>query len=151
MFRSTAFAVLSLALGGCAQSVPENAYSVDEVIADISSAKSKLDGKIVEVHGWLGECTGLDCAIYVSREDAEMVAEGDPRSVQWSAAMDRRLAIGADDDFDAIAMMMQFNEVVVRGEINATWHRPPDESGNQFGCLDRCDDIKPKSIQKLLF
>lgn len=146
-----AILLLLPAVGGCALAVPDDAYSVEEVIADISSAESALDGKTVAVHGWLGQCGGLDCAIYQSLEDAELVANGDTDSEEWFAAMDRRLAIGGGDAFDATAMAMQFSEVIVYGEINAAWHEPPGESGSQFMRLDRCDDIKPHSIRKILF
>lgn len=147
------FAILLLlpTVGGCAYGIPDEAYSVEEVVSDISSHESALDGKSVAVHGWLGQCGGLDCAIYPSLEDAELVANGDSDTAEWFAAMDRRLAIGAGDAFDATAMAMQFSEVVVHGEVNAAWRKPSDDSGSAYMCLDRCDDIKPNSIRKIIF
>ncbi|WP_298336516.1 hypothetical protein [uncultured Erythrobacter sp.] len=128
-----------------------DAYSVGEVTQDITSADSKLHGKEIAVKGWLGQCGGLDCAIYPSLVDAKLVAEGEAESEAWSAAMDRRLSIGGADDFDRAAMLMQFSEVVLYGQVNATHKKPPTESGNDFGCWDRCDDIKPTSIELLAF
>ncbi|MEP5878872.1 MAG: hypothetical protein ABJ233_08520 [Erythrobacter sp.] len=118
-------------------------------MADISSGDSRLDGKVVAIHGWLGECGGLNCAIYPSLEDARLVAGG-PDTDEWYAAMDRGLAIGGEIEFDLIAGPMQFSEVVVYGEVNDSWRKPPDENGTKYGCLDRCDDIKPRSIRLIL-
>ena len=151
MLSRAAILLLLPAVGGCAFGAPDDAYSVEEVISDISSVDSSLDGETVAVHGWLGQCGRLGCAIYPSLEDAELVANGDPDSDEWLEAMDRRLAIGGSDAFDATAMAMQFSEVVVHGEINAEWHKPPDDSGYQFMCFDRCDDIRPHSIRKIIF
>ncbi|WP_299194207.1 hypothetical protein [uncultured Erythrobacter sp.] len=152
MLRAVAFAGLSLMLGGCALSKPDDVYSVEEVLADISSSQSELDGKTVSVHGWLGECYGTNCAIFSNLEDAEKVAAyRELPDEEWMPAFDRSLSVGSNDGFDASALLMQFNEVVIVGEINAQWRKPPDESGIQFGCLDRCDDIRPQSVRKIIF
>lgn len=132
-------------------SAPDDAYTVAEVLADISAEDSKLDGKVVKVTGWLGECGGTNCAIFSTLDDAKKVAAyRELPDEEWMPAFDRALGIGGNDDFDTRAIFMQFSEVVVRGEINATWKAPPDDSGTQFGCLDRCDDIRPHSITLIL-
>lgn len=141
----------SLALGSCAFAAPEEAYEVEEVLADIKSEQSKLDGETVAIHGWLGECGGLDCGIYPSIKDARTVQLRDPGTEAWSDAMGRRLSVGAGDGFDNTAYWMQFDEVVIYGEINASWNKPPNESGTSYACFDRCDDIRPESIKKILF
>ena len=152
MRAAVAFACLSLMLAGCALSKPDNAYSVEEVLADISSAQSELDGRTVSIHGWLGECWGTNCAIFSTLEDAEKVgAYQELPEEEWMPAFNRSLSVGSKDAFDNAALFMQFSEVVIIGEINSTWHKPPDESGNQFGCLDRCDDIRPQSVRKIIF
>ncbi len=154
MLRLAAIPAISLALGGCALSEPDGAYKVEEVIADISSSESKLHGTTVSVHGWLGDCSsGLSCHIFDNLEDAEKVAAYQTLpDDEWMPAMDRGLSIGGgNESFDFGAMFMQFDRVVVVGEINGAYHQPPDENGNQWGCWDRCDHIKPKSIKKILF
>ncbi len=150
MLRTTAISCICLWLAGCAFAVPEDAYTVAEVKQDISAPQSALDGKMVAVVGWLGDCGGLDCAMYPTAKDAATVAADQHESPEWSAAMDRRLAIGFDEDFDLRASMMQHSKVIVRGTINAQWHRPDDGSGTRFGCLDRCADIRPHSIERLV-
>ncbi len=151
MLRLAAIAAISLALGGCALSAPDDAYSVEEVLADISAEESKLHGQVVEVTGWLGECGGTNCAIFSTLEDAKIVASYRELSdEEWMPAFDRGLGIGGNDAFDSRAVFMQFSEVVVRGEINAAWKAPPDDSGTSFGCFDRCDDIRPQSIRLIL-
>lgn len=151
MLRGVTLLAGASVLSGCAFSQPANVLTVEEVIQDISSGDSRLDGKSVAIGGFLGSCGGNDCGLYSSKKDARIVEYGNASSQEWSEAMDRRLSIAADDDFDRTAFFMQSSEVIVRGKVNATWHAPPDESGTQFGCLDRCDDITPVSIQKVMF
>lgn len=151
MFRLAAIFAISLALSGCSLGVPDEAYTVEEVLADISAEDSELHGKVVDVTGWLGECGGTNCAIFSTLDDAKVV--GSYRELpdeEWMPASDRGLRIGGNDTFDSRAVFMQFSEVVVRGEINAAWKAPPDDSGTIFGCFDRCDDIRPHSITLIL-
>lgn len=150
MLRAAALSGLGLSLAGCAFSVPEDAYTVAEVKQDISAPTSALDGRLVTIVGWLGDCGGNDCAIYATAQDAAMVATGDDENPEWLGAMDRRLSIGFDEDFDRLASGMQQSRVLVRGVVNAKWHRPADDSGTAFGCLDRCDDIRPLSVERLV-
>ena len=135
-------------LSGCAFSAPSDVKSVEEVIANIKV----LDGQDVSVRGWLGQCFGNDCGLYQSIEDARIVERGDYDSDEWSAAMDRRLSIGPSDSFDAMASIMQFKEVVIRGQVNAKCMtgRDPDNSDFGFMCLDRASDIEPQSIRLLV-
>ena len=151
MLRSVTLLAGVALVSGCAFSQPDDVLTVEEVIQDISSADSELDGKFVAILGFLGSCGGDDCGLYSSKKDARIVEYGNTSSQEWSKAMDRRLSIAADYDFDRTAFFMQSSEVIVKGKINATWHAPPDESGTQFACLDRCDDITPVSIQKVIF
>ena len=149
--RIAALLAMISALGGCTFSAPDDAYSVEEVLSDISSNESHLDGKVVSVRGWLGECGGTNCGIFQSLSDARKVSQY--RTLpdeEWMPAFDRSLSIGGNGAFDQRAMFMQFSEVVITGEINATWKAPPDDSGMSFGCLDRCDDIRPQTIDLLL-
>jgi hypothetical protein len=150
MLRASALPCLGLTLTGCAFSVPEGAYTVSEVRQDIAAPTSALDGRVIAVVGWLGDCGGNDCAIYPTAQDAQLVAAGDSASREWSDAIERRLAIGAQGDFDMRASVMQHSKVIVRGTVNAQWRRPASADGNKFGCLDRCDDIRPQSIQLLV-
>ena len=135
-------------LTGCAFSAPSDAMSVEEVIADIEV----LDGKVVTVRGWLGQCGGYDCGLFASLDDARIVERGDHESGEWLAAMDRRLGIGPNDSFDAMASMMQFQEVIVRGKVDATCitGRDPDHPNFGFMCFDRASDIEPQSIRLLV-
>ena len=141
----------AMLLSSCALAAPDEALTVAEVLADISAKESKLDGKVVEVTGWLGECGGYSCGLFSSLEDAKIVARfRELPDEEWMPAFDRSLRIGANSAFDTPAMLMQFSEVVIRGEINAAWKAPPDENGNQFVCFDRCNDIRPHSITLIL-
>jgi hypothetical protein len=150
MLRAFALPCLGLILASCTSSVPEDVYTVDEIKRDISAPVSALDGKSVAVIGWLGDCGGNDCGLYPSQRDARIVDEGDSSSREWNDALDRRLSIGGNDGFDRLASTMQHSQVIVRGTINAQWHRPAGASGNKFGCLDRCNDIQPESIELLV-
>lgn len=135
-------------LSGCAFSAPSDAMSVEEVIADIEA----LDGHDVAIRGWLGQCGGNDCGLYESLEDARTVERGDYDSDEWRAAMDRGLSIGASDSFDAMASMMQFKEVIIRGEVDAMCMTGHDPDNPDFGwmCLDRAGDIEPEPIRLLV-
>ena len=146
--------LLSMACGlsGCALAAPSDSYTVAEVLADISSEESQLDGKVVKITGWLGECWGNNCSIYSTSEDAELV--GSYRELpaeEWLPASHRGLNIGSDEAFDSQALYMQYSKVVITAEVNAQWKKPVDEDGNKFGCLGRCSDLRPKSIEKILF
>ena len=89
----------ALLLGACALSAPADAFTVDEVLDDISSKNSKLHGKVVAIEGWLSDCSSLNCSIYASREDAEKVAAyRELPDEEWMPAYDRGLAIGGGDD-----------------------------------------------------
>ena len=139
---------LALMLGSCAFSAPSDALTVSEVLADISSDNSRLDGKIVSIEGFLTECSPLSCSIYSSLEDAEKVAAyHELPENEWMPAYGRGLAIGRGSDaFEIRVQLMGFSKVTVVGEVNAAWKAPPDDSGTSYGCLDRCDDIRPHSI-----
>jgi len=150
MLRTAALSGLGLTLAGCAFSVPDDAYTVTAVKQDISAPNSALDGRRVTIIGWLGDCGGNDCAIYPTAEDAAIVAAGDHSKPEWQAAMDRRLSIGFDEDFDLRASVMEHSRVVVTGVVNAQWHRQQEDGGLSAVCLDRCDDIRPRSIERLV-
>lgn len=152
MLRDLAPLCFVLLLGGCAFAPPEDAYTVKEVLADISAKESKLDGKVVAINGWLGECGGTNCMIFSTLDDAQKVASyRELPDEEWMPAFNRGLSIGGNDPFDARAFAMQLSEVVVYGEVNASWKKPADKNGSTFGCLDRCDDIIPSSIEKVVF
>ena len=145
--------VCSAALAeSCAFSAPVNSYTVEEVLADISSHDSKLDGETIPITGWLGPCEKLSCSIYNNRADAERVARfRELPDDEWMPAFGRGLNIGGGSAaFEAQAALLEFSQVVVVGEVNATWKAPPDENGMKFGCWDRCDDIRPQSITLIL-
>ncbi|WOE74196.1 hypothetical protein [Alterisphingorhabdus coralli] len=139
MLRAMASCVASLVLFGCTQVPPDGPISVQEAIERIH----QLDGQTVEVHGWLGHCAGYDCALYISKDDAETVAYGDWESDQWLEAMDRRLSIGANKSFDHRAAPFQFQRVAIKGKIDATCR------GMFYVCTDRVPDIVPHSIAEI--
>ncbi|ALG60134.1 hypothetical protein VM77_09220 [Citromicrobium sp. JL31] len=140
MLRGVTLLAGAALLSGGAFSVPSDAMSVEEVIANIEA----FDGKDVTVHGWLGRCSGYDCGLFVSVEDAEMVENGETGSDEWLAAFDRSLRIGGGSAFDALASTMQFREVVIEGRASSECFQP-----NTF-CFDRASDIEPSSIRRVL-
>jgi len=129
----------AFALTACADSKlgEEGEVSVTEVIDNIA----RWDGKIYRVHGWLGRCEGLDCAIYATRNDAQIVAGGDYESDAWSEAMDRRLSIASIGDFDDRAAPLQLQKVELIALVSAECR------GWNGGCTDRASDLYPFDIK----
>ncbi|WP_229956248.1 hypothetical protein [Parasphingorhabdus litoris] len=103
-----------------------------------------MNGTAVVVRGWLGICSGNDCGLYQTLDDAKLVADGDHLSDAWAAAMDKRLSIGTDTYFDMVAYHLQFKEVVIRGTVNDHCR-----NGITF-CFDRAGDIDPETIQFII-
>ena len=132
--RGPALTFLAL-LVGCAPPVPNTAVSVREAVDHIHA----WNGKDVIVDGWLGNCRGMDCALYPTLADAQLVSQGSG-SAAWDEAMDRRLSIGADKEFDRLAAPLQFAHVRIGGRLNdicRSW---------MTSCTDRVPDIQAISI-----
>lgn len=128
----------AFALTGCADSKmgEKGEVSVAQVIDNLN----RWDGQIYRIHGWLGECAGLDCAIYATRNDAQTVADGDDSSDAWKRAMVRRLSIASLGDFDNRAAPLQFEEVELIALVSAECR------GWNGGCTDRAPDLYPFDI-----
>ena len=133
--RRTMLIVSVTLMGGCAPPVPNAAVSVTQAAKHIHA----WNGNDVIVDGWLGNCQGLDCGLYPTLADAEMVAQG-TTSDAWDKAVDRRLSIGSNREFDRTAAPLQFKHVQVRGRLNDVCR------GWMTSCTDRVPDIQPRSI-----
>jgi hypothetical protein len=123
-----------LVVGGCSQSRFGGEATVAEAVRNIH----RWDGKIFVVHGWLGNCGELDCGMYSTKADAELVASA---GTGWQQAMERRLSIGSMADFNVHAKPLQFQRVKVTALIDdfcRSW-------GN--GCTDRAPELIPFSIE----
>ena len=125
-------------LSGCNPIAPAGpALTPPEVIADIH----RLNGKVVHVEGWLGECNSLDCGLYASLEDAEIVEKNDWHSLEWKAAMDRRLSIGPSPSIDFFwSYILAKRKVTIRARVSDWCHQK-----NRF-CFDRATDIDPIQV-----
>ncbi|MBB3034892.1 hypothetical protein [Alteriqipengyuania lutimaris] len=131
----------AFALTACADSKlgEKGEVSVAKVIDNIN----RWDGHIYRIHGWLGTCEGLDCAIYETHNDAQTAADGDVSSDAWERAMDRRLSIASLGDFDNRAAPLQFEEVELIALVSAECR------GWNGGCTDRAPDLYPFDITSI--
>lgn len=136
MIRVKAFvASITVVLAGCSAPNPRVPLPVTEVRDHIV----EWDGRIVTVEGWLGRCGGLDCGIYPTLADAQIVAQGNMSTNAEMRAMDRRLDIGFDDAFEAAAKPLQFKAVRLKARLNKECY--------PHKCKDRADILQPISIE----
>lgn len=132
--RWQAAILLPASLVAC--SVPDRVVTVEEVRANIIA----WHNEVVTIEGWLGQCGGLDCAIYPNREDAILVASGDYRTDEWRLAMERRVSIGFEEKFDAAAAPLEGTFVRLTGRLDRSCAPPIG------ACTDRAPEIHPIDI-----
>ena len=111
-----------LNLSACAVTA-ERPRTVKQVIEN----HEDLNGKLVTVSGWLGECQRLSCPLYDSREEAQK-------------ANPYFLSIGGDYWFDFLTRGKSPSQITLRGRVNS---RCIDEITL---CTDRSDDLVPVQI-----
>ena len=133
--KSRLFALILVTSGGCTLSPPNAPVTPADVLQNIHT----WDDEEVTIIGWLGNCRGHDCGIYSTLKDAKTVARYDYDRDAWRDAMDRRLSIGFDKNFDKMAESLQFHRVKLRGRVS-------NECRGWTGCTDRAPDIYPISI-----
>lgn len=133
--------VALLAACGLAQEETQKPTPIPQVIANIDA----LDGHTVTVAGYLGECMGYECSLYIDRQDYD-------ETRRWLADLRARnrlpqfpqppsLGIGSDNNFDRKAAGFINSYVLITGEVmnDCRWK-------GERGCTDRSPDIKPTAI-----
>jgi len=131
----------ALLVAGCGAAAKP--MGVAEVVPEIRA----LNGKTVRVAGYLGECAGYECRLFVDeaglhdyeRAFAKMMSTRD--AVRRPAYLG--IGVGEKFDFDARARPFTNSYVVITGKITDAC-RTPD---NAPGCMDRSTDLKPTDIQ----
>ena len=153
--RARALALLMLAASSPAcGSAPEDPMTITAVIARINA----LNGRTVQVAGYLGECRGYDCRLFRNANEARASqAQGDRylSEVGKAAREGRRLpaapveapwlGIGEGENarFDRAAAPYQNSYVVITGRVtNMCRHN------GQPGCVDRSIDVQPTDITR---
>jgi len=112
------------------------APTLEEIIAD----PSKFDGKTVTVEGWLFKCQDLDCVIFPSKKDLDIMSNVEmPEAFKKADSVYKLhgVSIGYNANFDHDAKPLQGRHVLLTAKVNAA------EWG---GCLDRCAALEPRSI-----
>lgn len=130
-----------LGLSGCAD--PKFSDEGRVTVSEVADNINRWDGQIHRIRGWLGNCEGLDCALYPTLDDARTVEIGDPGSDAWMGAMDRALGIASIGDFDERAAPYQFSEVEVIALVSAECRSP------NRACTDRVPDLFPFEIKPI--
>lgn len=134
-----AFVCLSLALVGCSQTAKgRKVVRLSEIIANPGA----WNGKVVTIEGWLWRCSGIDCHILTSREDLDVLERGARNeSIEDMDGVfrDHAVSVGFDEQFDRQAKPLQGKHVLLTAKVNADHWRS--------GCLDRCDQLTPVSVQ----
>ena len=96
-------------------------------VPDVLARHEELDGRIVEVRGWLGRCFNFTCALYA-----------DPGSAARDDFNAPHLTIGPRNDFDRRARPYRNREIVLRARF---------DNGCITGlCLDRASVLNPIRI-----
>jgi hypothetical protein len=142
-FSAVAFVALSTA---CSAERPK---SVEEVVTNIHG----LNGETVTVAGYLADCAGYDCNLYVDEAHAKQAEawirrlraargrDGIPPGRPFDAALG--IGSGRDFEFDHEAAPFQHSYALITGKVT---DRCRDENG-EIACLDRSTDLEPISIR----
>jgi hypothetical protein len=138
--RASAILALALCSAGCGSTAPSG---VAEVVPQIRA----LNGKTVRVAGYLGECAGYECRLFVDEagwKEFQRAVDRLTRSREpqrWPV----HLGIGVGDkfDFDKKAASFTSSYVVITGRITDQCR----DDHNEPGCLDRSTDLEPTNIQ----
>jgi hypothetical protein len=126
------------------------------MVEDVVNRIDELNGQIVSVSGYLGECFGYNCLLYVneqqgkqteawSKEFMAKVKRGERFPKFPGPAVGRfSLGIGSSEnfEFDRKAAPFQHSYVIITGEVtNQCRHK------GEFGCTDRTTDLFPTDIR----
>ena len=131
--RIAAALVFSVLVVGCATPA---AYGAQELSsAEVWEHHHELDGRTIEVRGWLQYCESLGCRIADSREDR-----------------DPGLSIASSVPFDRAVYGLIGREILISGRLNSdclhTFVDSPKVDRSQIICTDRANMIeKPRLIK----
>jgi hypothetical protein len=139
--------IVALLLAAATPAAADGASAI--TIPVLFARRAELDGKRIEVRGWMGKCQARSCLIYVDAKSARMDAV-QPGHSHW-------LSIGsAGRVFDDKATSLRGKQVMVRGRLDATClsfvaHSLP-HSGDVsiLVCADRVPEIQPDGPQSLI-
>ncbi len=99
-------------------------------IVDVDLIKKNVEslhGKVLVVEGWLGECEGLICSIYPTRDST-------------LGPYKHSVPIGFDEKFDRLAKPLQYRRVILTAQVDKTC------STGKVICLDRAGTLRPIDI-----
>ena len=131
---------------------------VNEAIKNIHA----LNGKTVQVAGYLGECVGYDCGLFEHKQDSarlrRIMAEARSEGRASSSAMQEWLRIGSGDltcpsstartgcifSGEKLVARYQRSYVVVTGVLNSRCR----DNLRQSMCTDRRPDLEPLKFEK---
>ena len=136
------FLSFSLLMVGCHAKPPidtSRVMSVTEVLKNLD----ELNGKSVEVQGFMPECGAYSCVLFANEQlskDFWRIANGPDRKVE----LPDFLSVGFDEAFDRKAGPLAGRYVVVRARVSNKC-RP----GGVPSCTDRADDLIPLDIAPL--
>ncbi|MEO5938504.1 MAG: hypothetical protein ABIQ43_05785 [Sphingomonas sp.] len=117
--------------------------TVPQVIAQIDG----LNGKTVSVRGYLGQCSGYTCGLFVDRVGHDAwYRYMDAISRRERPPIDNtpRLGIGAGKVFDAKAASLQNSFVIITGKVTNMCR-----DNGRPACTDRTTDLEPTDIAPL--
>ena len=142
------------ALLGCTKAAP-----AVQTVAEIEPRIHALNGKTVSVGGYLGECAGFECRLFVDKAGWDKFvasANGtmeairrhnrgekvDPSALLFTEP--QHLGIGSGAGFDQKAAGLTQRYVVITGRITDECRGP----NNEPGCIDRSTDLEPTDIRE---
>lgn len=102
-------------------------------VADIVARHEMIDGRLVRVSGWMGNCNKASCTLYGSETDAATSNE-DRAS---------RLSLGRPitPDFDDLARQFRGRSVIVEGHVRAACWQPA--RSDRTACGRRAAELEP--------
>ncbi|HEY5722898.1 MAG TPA: hypothetical protein VIT45_11310 [Allosphingosinicella sp.] len=137
---SLAFAALSLA--SCATRPDGPVWSVRQVM-DNSEA---VEGKVIDIRGWVQRCERLGCGLYDSREEYRRSQDpdrgpgpGDPEGLGF------HLSIGTSAWFDEEAALNAPSYVIMTARVDGRCMNDP-KHGTIALCIDRSGTLEPIRI-----
>ena len=134
--------ILSLALLAAPVGAPERTWTVDEV----HQHAWELNGRIVDVQGWLPKCQGIDCTLFASKGDADGFLRATRKPLL--------LEIGSNSKFDLLVANKLPAHILLRAKVDATCIDPKDRTdrkGNRLIliCVDRVNELQPIQLIKI--
>lgn len=108
-------------------------------VADVVARHNELDGRVVRIRGWVGECHGRSCGLYETRSGAH-----------GNGAEAGSLSIGTAPAFDRQVRSLGRAQIVVDARVRAVCFNDPMPAGVVEVCADRVDQLQPIRIVQVL-